>query len=303
MTHPAASRKSFGDRVKESLGYLKWFYWPPSRMSAKGVYELVATNSFSADGLYLNLGYWKTAKDIDTACRDMARLLAEEVSLKPDDHLLDVGCGFGDQDMLFHQEYGVEKITGLNITPVQVNLGNERLVEAGLDDKITLIEGSATDMPFDGPQFDAVVGLECAFHFDTRETFFKEALRVLNPGGRIALVDMTPAKRAGSRWAQYMQKSGWEFFSKKYGICPENADTIEAYAAKLEASGFKDVKAVSIREHVFSGLHHYMKTNPEMLARFHPLARFPYKMTLFFDAAKVYQAYDYVLISGVKPDA
>ena len=301
MTTRTAPPKPFGARLKESMGYLKWFYWPPTRMSAKGVYELVATNAFSADGLYLNLGYWKTAKDIDTACRDMARLLADTIGLKPQDRLLDVGCGFGDQDMLFHEEYGTQRITGLNITPIQVRLGNERLAEAGLADRIRIVEGSATAMPFGAEEFDAVVGLECAFHFDTRETFFAEALRVLTPGGRIALADMTPAPREGSRWNRYMQKSGWEFFSKKYGICPENADTIDRYAEKLAAAGFVDVRAVSIRADVFSGLHRYMKTNPEMLARFHPLARFPYKMTLFFDAAKVYRAYDYVLISARKP--
>ncbi len=288
-------------RWKENLAYLKWFYWPGTRMSARDVYELVDTHAFSADGLYMNLGYWKTAPDIDTACRDMARLLADAVKLGPDDSLLDAGCGFGDQDMLFCDEYNVGNVVGINITPSQVNLGNERIREAGLDQRITLIEGSATELPFDGPQFDAVVALESAFHFCSREDFFVDAFRVMNPGARIALADMIPAVPEGSWFSRYMKRSGWKFFSQKYGIPEANADTFDSYREKLVKAGYIDIELVSIRAQVFRGLHSYMKAQPEMLARFHPLARFPYKMTLFFDADKVYQAYDYILATARKP--
>lgn len=294
-------KKSFGERWRESMAYLKWFYVPSTSMSAREVYELVDTHAFSGDGLYLNLGYWETATDIDTACRDMARLLAQSVDLGPDDTLLDVGCGFGDQDMLFAQEYGVTNIKGINITPTQVTRGNAQIAEAGLSDQIELIEASATELPFQDPIFDAVVALESVFHFDTRADFLAEAYRVMKPNARMALADMIPAPVVGTKWQKKMKKSGWDFFSKKYGIPPENADGLESYAQKLTDAGFTDVKVVSIRQHVFAGLHKHMKEAPEMLARFHPLARFPYKMTLFFDASKVYQAYDYVLATATKP--
>lgn len=70
-----------------------------------------------------SFGYWKTATDIDTACRDMARLPADDVKLKPQDRLPDAGCGCGDQDMLYREEYDVSKVTGLNTTPVHTRIG------------------------------------------------------------------------------------------------------------------------------------------------------------------------------------
>jgi hypothetical protein len=44
-----------------------------------------------------------------------------------------------------------------------------------------------------------------------------------------------------------------------------------------------------------------MKTNPEMLKRFHPLARLPYYMTFLFEPKSVFAAYDYVIASADKP--
>ena len=48
--------------------------------------------------LWLNLGYWETARRYPDAAGAMARTLGEAARLGPRDHLLDVGFGFAEQD-------------------------------------------------------------------------------------------------------------------------------------------------------------------------------------------------------------
>lgn len=300
MTTAAAPTRS---KLRETWDYFRWFYTPFGKMSAKDIYELVSTNAFSRTGLYLNLGYWKEAKTIDEACVALAHLVAETAAFGPEDRVVDVGFGFADQDMYWVDTFGVRQITGLNITPSQVALAKTRVAERGLAGRIELLEASATAMPLEAGAFDKVVGVECAFHFDTREDFFREALRVLRPGGRLALADVIMNDPVPGRFARAMQKSSWNSFVTKYAVPAANADDRASYAAKLAACGFANVRVESIWEHVYPGLHHYMKTEPEMLRRFHPLARLPYRLTLGFDPRSVFSAYDYVIASADKPAA
>lgn len=301
MTQAISTATPRRSRLKEALDYLMWFYTPFRRMTARDIYELVSTNAYSADGLYLNLGYWQNSKTIDEACVAMAMLVAETAGIGPASKVVDVGFGFADQDMLWVDRLGAGHITGLNITPSQVRLAQERVAARGLADRITLLEASATAMPLPDAAFDQVVGVECAFHFDTREQFFHEAFRVLRPGGRLVLADVIRAAPDPSRWRRRMQDFNWRFFTEKYAVPAANADDRASYAAKLRASGFTAERVDSIRHHVYPGLHHYMATEPAMLRRFHPLARLPYRMTLLFPADSVYSAYDYVLAVADKP--
>jgi cyclopropane fatty-acyl-phospholipid synthase-like methyltransferase len=97
---------------------------------------LLATRAFTANGLYLNLGYWKTARNIDEACKALAMLVAEAAAMGPDDDVVDVGFGFADQDMLWMERFAPRHITGLNVTPVQVRLARQRVRRRGVADRI-----------------------------------------------------------------------------------------------------------------------------------------------------------------------
>jgi microcystin synthetase protein McyJ len=206
--------------------------------------------------LWLNLGYWNVARTYPEACVAMVELVGTRAGLQPTDAILDVGVGFAEQDFTLLDRFKVSHITGIDVTPVHVDKGRERVAKRGLEKQIDIRLGSATEMAFPDASFEKVLALECAFHFDTRDQFMREAFRVLKPGGTIALADMLPSPGKKSSRANA--------FARRYGHIPEaNLYDREEYSRRLSAAGFGDVVVESIREDVFPGISNYSRQRIE----------------------------------------
>lgn len=99
-------------------------------------------------------------------------------------HVLDVGCGYGAN---FVDLANATHITGVDVSPVMLELARTRADQLGLD--ITLVEGDAEALDFADASFDTVISALSTCSFQHPVTALQEMRRVCAPGGQILLLE------------------------------------------------------------------------------------------------------------------
>lgn len=134
------------------------------------------------DSGYFNVGYWSAAtKDLVSACDALVDQVAAPIASDAR-VVLDVGCGLGAGTRRLTDRFPRARVVGANVSLWQLRKTRGRGARA--------IATDAAHLGFASTSADAVVALESALHFDTRDDFFREAFRVLRPGGVLSTADM-----------------------------------------------------------------------------------------------------------------
>jgi len=133
--------------------------------------------------------------------------LVRRVGLRPGETALDVACGTGNAAL--RAAAAGASVTALDLTPELLMAGRELAREAGV--AIRWVEGDAENLPFADASFDAVVSaFGCMFAPD-HERAAAELVRVLKPGGRLAICAWTPDGAMGQFFrtlARHMPPAG-----------------------------------------------------------------------------------------------
>ncbi len=142
-------------------------------------------------GEHVHLGHYGTPprrRDFRRAKEDFVHELVRWSGLDqlpPGSRVLDVGCGIGGSARILARDYGLD-VLGISISPGQIRRAQE-LTPAGLSCRFAVMDALDLELPDAG--FDAVWSVEAGPHMPDKQRYADELLRVLKPGGRLAVAD------------------------------------------------------------------------------------------------------------------
>ena len=168
--------------------------------------------------------------------------------------ILDVACGTGDSTISIARAAAAgSHVTGVDISEGMMALVMDKAAREGVHDRIRLQVADGENLPFPEASFHRVT---CAFgirNFEHKEKGLEEFLRVLKPGGKAVILELSVPQNRLVRWFYDLyfmhilpwigglvsgDKSAYRYLPASVHAFPAPA----AFCAMMQAAGFRSVR-------------------------------------------------------------
>ncbi|MBP5797462.1 MAG: bifunctional demethylmenaquinone methyltransferase/2-methoxy-6-polyprenyl-1,4-benzoquinol methylase UbiE [Bacteroidales bacterium] len=105
--------------------------------------------------------------------------------------ILDVATGTADQAIQLAKDHPQASITGIDLSEKMLEIGKKKVAKKKLEERIHLLTGDASALPFDDDSFDAVTVSFGVRNFSNLEQGLQEMLRVTKDHGILAILEFS----------------------------------------------------------------------------------------------------------------
>lgn len=196
--------------------------------------------------MYSSAIYPHAEASLSEAARHKLDVICRTLDLKPGDEVVEIGTGWGGFALHAARHYGC-KVTTTTISEEQFALAQERVAQAGLEDRITLLKQDYRDLE---GQFDKLVSIEMieAVGWQYYATFFETCSRLLKPSGVMLVQAITIPEQRYERARRDVD------FIQRYIFPGSCIPSIKALNDACQASS--DMRVVNVQDFA----EHYART-------------------------------------------
>ena len=177
--------------------------------------------------------------DLTTASQHKLHLICEDLGLTQDDHLVEIGTGWGGMAIYAAEHYGC-RVTTTTISREQFDYATNAVARRGLQDRVTVLFDDYRDLK---GQFDKLVSIEMieAVGHQFYDTYFNTLSRLLKPHGKAVIQAITMTEQ------RYEQARDSVDFIKRYifpGGCLPSLTVISDALARvtdMQMSNLRDI--------------------------------------------------------------
>jgi tocopherol O-methyltransferase len=194
--------------------------------------------------LAVHFGYYDDrARTHHAALDNLNRVLAERAGIRPGEAVLDAGCGMGGSCFWLAENFDGLRVTGISIVASQIDDCRRAAVRRG-QPGVRFEQADYSATPFDAASFDVVWACESLCHAADKARFYREAFRLLRPGGRLVLAEYVRRQRPAPEPGETLLRS----WLHPWAI--PDLDTLEEHRRHAQAAGFAAVDWDDVTPHM-----------------------------------------------------